>query len=109
MPPEPSPTLNETPPAYGEDIIPDAFGDDADTGNGQRPTKYYVDNVEVRVATERVQYLDANGKLIEEAKEKNFSGIVWQVLEWNEPAINFYKKLPGVNFDGEWINCTLNF
>ncbi len=48
-------------------------------------------------------------KLIEEAKEKNYSGIMWQVLDWNEPAINFYKKLPGVNFDGEWVNCSINF
>ena len=32
-------------------------------------------------------------KLIEEAKEKQFTGIAWQVLDWNEPAINFYKKL----------------
>src|SRR5215204_4304901 len=31
-------------------------------------------------------------RLIEEAKEKKFSGMMWQVLEWNEPAINFYKK-----------------
>ncbi|MCG7859724.1 GNAT family N-acetyltransferase, partial [Flavihumibacter sediminis] len=31
-------------------------------------------------------------RLIEEAKEKGLNGIVWQVLEWNEPAINFYKK-----------------
>src|SRR5678816_1084984 len=31
-------------------------------------------------------------RLIEEAKEKKFCGIVWQVLDWNEPAINFYKK-----------------
>ena len=30
-------------------------------------TKYYVNNVEVRVATERVQYLDASGKLITES------------------------------------------
>jgi type I restriction enzyme R subunit len=30
-------------------------------------TTYYVNNVEVRVATERVQYLDANGKLITES------------------------------------------
>ncbi len=30
-------------------------------------TKYYVNNVEVRVATERVQYLDGNGKLITES------------------------------------------
>jgi type I restriction enzyme R subunit len=34
---------------------------------GERPLKYYVANVEVRVATERVQYLDANGKLITES------------------------------------------
>ena len=46
-------------------------------------------------------------QLIEEAKEKNLSGIVWQVLEWNEPAINFYKKYEGVNFDKEWVNCSL--
>ena len=45
--------------------------------------------------------------LIVEAKEKNFSGIVWQVLDWNEPAINFYKKY-NVDFDGEWINCSLD-
>ena len=44
--------------------------------------------------------------LIVEAKEKKFSGIVWQVLEWNEPAINFYKKYNS-NFDPEWINCTI--
>jgi GNAT superfamily N-acetyltransferase len=46
-------------------------------------------------------------RLIEEAKEKKFSGIVWQVLEWNEPAINFYKKY-NASFDGEWINCAMN-
>lgn len=46
-------------------------------------------------------------KLIEEAKEKKFSGIMWQVLEWNEPAINFYKKY-NASFDGEWINCSIN-
>lgn len=46
-------------------------------------------------------------QLIIEAKEKNFSGIVWQVLEWNEPAINFYKKY-NANFDAEWVNCSIN-
>lgn len=45
-------------------------------------------------------------QLIVEAKEKKLSGIVWQVLEWNEPAINFYKKY-NANFDGEWINCSI--
>ena len=46
-------------------------------------------------------------QLIIEAKEKNLVGIVWQVLEWNEPAINFYKKYKA-NFDGEWINCSIS-
>ena len=46
-------------------------------------------------------------QLIEEAKEKQLSGIMWQVLEWNKPAINFYKKYKGVNFDAEWLNGSL--
>ncbi len=45
-------------------------------------------------------------RLIEEAKQKKFSGIMWQVLEWNEPAINFYKKY-NTKFDGEWMNCSI--
>jgi GNAT superfamily N-acetyltransferase len=45
-------------------------------------------------------------RLIEEAKLKNFKGIVWQVLNWNEPAINFYKKY-NTRFDDEWINCSI--
>lgn len=48
-------------------------------------------------------------RLIEEAKEKKFSGMMWQVLEWNEPAINFYKKYYNANFDTEWTNCSINF
>ena len=43
-------------------------------------------------------------KLIEEAKEKKFSGIVWQVLDWNATAINFYNKYEGVEIDGGWSN-----
>ena len=46
--------------------------------------------------------------LIAETKEKKFSGMVWQVLEWNEPAINFYKKYYNASFDPEWINCSIN-
>lgn len=45
-------------------------------------------------------------QLIIEAIEKGFSRIVWQVLEWNEPAINFYKKY-NADFDAEWINCSI--
>ena len=46
-------------------------------------------------------------QLIEEARAKKFNRIIWQVLEWNEPAINFYKKV-NASFDPEWINCTLD-
>jgi GNAT superfamily N-acetyltransferase len=46
--------------------------------------------------------------LIEEAKERKFNGMLWQVLDWNEPAINFYKKY-NATFDGEWFNVSLNF
>lgn len=38
--------------------------------------------------------------------EDKCSGMMWQVLDWNEPAINFYKKY-GAELDGEWINCNL--
>lgn len=47
-------------------------------------------------------------KLISIAQEKKYSGILWQVLDWNEPAINFYKKYHA-DFDAEWINVSVNF
>ncbi len=47
-------------------------------------------------------------RLIEEAKEKQFSGLVWQVLDWNEQAIRFYKKY-GASIDSGWLNCSLSF
>lgn len=45
-------------------------------------------------------------KLILIAKEKGFSGMLWQVLDWNEPAINFYKKY-NAKFDPEWVNVSI--
>lgn len=46
-------------------------------------------------------------KLKEEASEKGFKRITWQVLDWNEPAINFYKKFDA-KFDPEWVNVVLD-
>ena len=37
------------------------------------------------------------------AKQRDMKRLSWQVLEWNEPAISFYKKY-GANLDSEWIN-----
>ena len=35
--------------------------------------------------------------------ERNFYGMTWQVLDWNEPALNFYKKY-NATFSAEWLN-----
>jgi GNAT superfamily N-acetyltransferase len=47
-------------------------------------------------------------RVIREAKEKGFRRMVWQVLEWNEPALNFYRKYKAI-LDGEWINGIIDF
>jgi GNAT superfamily N-acetyltransferase len=46
-------------------------------------------------------------QLILEAKELGFSGMVWQVLDWNEPAINFYKKYEAT-VEAGWLNASLS-
>ncbi len=46
-------------------------------------------------------------RLIVEAKEKGFNAIVWQVLDWNQPAIDFYKKYKA-GFDAAWVNCSID-
>jgi len=40
------------------------------------------------------------------ANKENCQRMSWQVLDWNKPAITFYKKY-GATFDGEWLNCDL--
>jgi GNAT superfamily N-acetyltransferase len=46
-------------------------------------------------------------RLLQEVKEKKFQGMVWQVLDWNEPAIKFYKKY-NARFEPEWVNCSIS-
>jgi len=45
-------------------------------------------------------------RTMQQALDQQCSGMMWQVLDWNEPAINFYKKY-GSHLSGEWINCNL--
>jgi GNAT superfamily N-acetyltransferase len=45
-------------------------------------------------------------RTLQHALDENCSGMMWQVLDWNEPAINFYKKY-GAKLDAEWINGSL--
>ena len=43
-------------------------------------------------------------QLFEVARNENCHRIRWQVLNWNETAIQFYKKR-GAIIDNEWLNC----
>ena len=45
---------------------------------------------------------------IAEAKRQNVALVKWQVLRWNEPAINFYKKYETV-LDDEWVDGKIYF
>jgi type I restriction enzyme, R subunit len=73
---------------YGDEPV--VFPDGPD--GGSKPTRYYVDDVEVTVATERVQYLDAEGKLITESLKdytrktvkKSFDSLDSFLTKWNE-------------------------
>jgi len=44
--------------------------------------------------------------VVHEARSTGAKRMKWQVLEWNEPAIGFYKKI-GANLDPEWHNGNL--
>lgn len=44
---------------------------------------------------------------LEYARNNKYSRMSWQVLDWNEPAINFY-KIYGSEFDAEWVNCSID-
>ncbi len=46
-------------------------------------------------------------RVVQEAKEGNFNGMNWQVLDWNTPAINFYDKY-GAGYESEWLNASFS-
>jgi GNAT superfamily N-acetyltransferase len=45
--------------------------------------------------------------IVLEANEKGFNGMTWQVLDWNEPALNFYKKYEA-GIEAGWLNGSLS-
>lgn len=45
--------------------------------------------------------------VVAEARATGAVRMKWQVLDWNEPAIGFYKKL-GANIESEWLNGNLD-
>ncbi|HXI01268.1 MAG TPA: GNAT family N-acetyltransferase [Sphingobacteriaceae bacterium] len=46
-------------------------------------------------------------RIITEARESGFNGITFQVLDWNEPAINFYNKY-NTSIESGWLNASLS-
>ncbi len=46
-------------------------------------------------------------RLIKEARSKGYNGMTWQVLDWNEPAINFYNRYNSFIESG-WLNASLS-
>lgn len=46
-------------------------------------------------------------RLVAYALEKDVQQMRWHVLNWNQPAIQFYEKMDTI-FDDEWITCKLN-
>jgi GNAT superfamily N-acetyltransferase len=68
----------------------------------------YLEDLVVTEAARRGGYgrqlFDA---VVAEAQRTGAQRMKWQVLDWNEPAIAFYKKL-GATIEGEWLNGNLS-
>lgn len=64
------------------------------------------------IVTESMRGYGIGKQLFEETinygKSKGYNGMVWQVLDWNEPAIQFYRKYKA-DFDAEWINVSITY
>lgn len=68
---------------------------------------FYLEDLVVRESHRRQRIGDALFERVKQfAAEHNAKRLEWQVLDWNEPAIGFYKKKQAM-LDGEWLNCRL--
>ena len=69
---------------------------------------FYLDDL---IVTQAFRKFGIGQKLLNEvlkaAAEAGVNQIRWQVLDWNEPAINFYKKM-GAELDATWIDCKMS-
>ncbi len=69
--------------------------------------RIYLEDI---IVTERERGKGIGKLLFERTMRKTLedgcSGMTWQALDWNEPALEFYRKYNS-KLDGEWITCTL--
>jgi len=69
--------------------------------------RLYLEDI---VVTEKMRGRGIGKQLFERTlalcRERGYHGMVWQALDWNEPALAFYRKY-GASFDNEWINISL--
>ncbi|WP_129713894.1 GNAT family N-acetyltransferase [Pedobacter sp. SYP-B3415] len=46
-------------------------------------------------------------RVMKEAADRNYNGMTWQVLDWNEPALNFYRKY-AATIESGWLNASFS-
>jgi GNAT superfamily N-acetyltransferase len=67
----------------------------------------YLDDL---IVTEKCRRQGIGKKLLDafmaEAKAIGAKQVHWQVLDWNTPAIEFYKKI-GASIEAEWWDCKM--
>jgi ribosomal protein S18 acetylase RimI-like enzyme len=72
-----------------------------------RGRRLYLEDI---IVTEPARNLRIGEKLFKQcaayAVEKGYSGMRWQVLDWNANAIRFYERF-GTEFSREWLNGSL--
>jgi GNAT superfamily N-acetyltransferase len=70
--------------------------------------RFYLEDLYIKEAY-RGKGLGKNliNEAIAEAKRMKCTGMMWQVLDWNQPAIDFYNTL-GVKMDAGWLNVHLD-
>lgn len=67
----------------------------------------YLEDIIVKEASRRSGIGSALfEKVMEYTLEKGYARLGWQVLDWNTPAIEFYKKYKA-ELDNEWITCRM--
>jgi ribosomal protein S18 acetylase RimI-like enzyme len=65
----------------------------------------YLDDLYVKESFRKLKIGSALlNEVMKIAKAENCKRVRWQVLHWNQNAINLYKKV-GAFIDEEWLNC----